>query len=112
MKELFFNSVGIWGYVLIPIVVGIVISFASEFLYQITPNVVRKRYSLWITTIFFTVLITLIFDNYYKGYLEIILALTFNFFFAWLFYVLTGKTFVVKLMKKISDLINKKIDGA
>ena len=110
MKEILFNSLGAWGYAIIPIIVGVIISFVSEFFYQVTPEVIRRRYTLWITTITFTILVTLIFDNYYTNFLQMILALIFNFVFAWLFYASVGKTFVPRLMKRLNTMINRKVD--
>ena len=112
MKEMFFNSLGILGYIVIPLVAGVTTSLLAEFIFQITKDVVRRRYSLFFANLFVVLVLTRIFDNYYVGWLEFGFGLMVNLLFAWLFYVLTGKTFVVKLMKKISVLINKKIDEA
>jgi hypothetical protein len=111
MKEMFFNSLGILGYVAIPILAGITTSFLAEFIFQITEDVVRRRYSLFFANLFVVLVLTKIFDNYYTGWLEFGFGLCINLLFAWLFHKIAGKTFTTDLIKKLKDLINRKVDG-
>jgi hypothetical protein len=66
---------------------------------------------LFFANLFVVLILTKIFDNYYVGWLEFGFGLVVNLLFAWLFYLLSGKTFIVSLIKKFRDVLNRKVDG-
>jgi len=111
MQEILLNSIGILGYIVIPIVCGVFISFFAEVMHRLTPSVLKKRYSVLTMTVLISAASAFIFDKYYTGTIEMIIGGVFNLMCAWLFYEIMDKAFAVNIVKKFGRLVTRKIDN-
>lgn len=110
MKEILYSTCGLWGYIVLAVLTGVLISFAAELLNEATPAWFRKRYAVWLVAVVLSVVIILVFDNYYTNWKEIVLAGIANILIAWSFYRIAGKNFVPETMKKVAGFIGKKVE--
>lgn len=114
MNEMIYNYFGIAGYLIIPIILGVFISFSSELIFRLTPSWFRLGYSFVVVTLITissAFLLMKIFTNYYSGFYELIFAYTFNIGFAGLFYMIGGRALVKPLISllvsKLKNLLKK-----
>lgn len=110
MSEKMWETLGMWGYVLIPFIVGVISSIATEFVYQITPEWLKRRLSSYLVILLFTVLTVWAFDTYYVGVKQWLLAGFTNWIVAYAFYTVL-KTRIRKIVTKIVNLGTKRLES-
>ena len=112
MEELVRNTFGGWGYLIIPVVCGIFISFIAEALNKITPKIVSNHLLLFLVSIAAAFITMKAFPSYFGGNIwEMVFAFILNLTFGYVFYFTMGEKIVTLLVekagKKIADEGNK-----
>lgn len=111
MEQIIRNSFGDYGYFIIPIIAGILISFVAEALNKITPKVVSNHVLLFCVNIVVTIQVLFVFPSYFQDDIaELIFAFVLNLSFSYVFYYTLGQKVVRLIMKNIEHRIDDKID--
>lgn len=111
MEQIIRNSFGDYGYFIIPIIAGILISFVAEALNKITPKVVSNHVLLFCVNIVVTIQVLFVFPSYFQDDIaELIFAFVLNLSFSYVFYYTLGQKVVRLIMKNIEHRIDERID--
>lgn len=111
MEQIIRNSFGDYGYFIIPIIAGILISFVAEALNKITPKVVSNHVLLFCVNIVVIIQVLFVFPSYFQDDIaELIFAFVLNLSFSYVFYYTLGQKVVRLIMKNIEHRIDDKID--
>ena len=111
LEKLIVDSLGGWGFLLIPFAAGLIVSFFSEVLNKVTPEKFHVSLSLLIVSAFTCILLIFVFPSYYQkldGFT--ILMLLMNIAVSFLFYPIVGKKLVGKIFTKFEEKANNAID--
>jgi hypothetical protein len=97
-------------YILIPVVGGIVLSYAAEVLDNITPEWFKSKYSLFIFSLIVIFIETKAFQSYYFNIYGFMFGYTANIVVALSFYKKYGKKFVEGIGTFVLDYLKRLLD--
>lgn len=111
LEKLITDYLGGWGFLFIPFVAGLVVSFFSEVLNKVTPEKFHVSISLLIVSALTCILLVFVFPSYYEKFDGFtILMLLLNVAISFLFYPIVGKKLVGKIFTKFEEKANNAID--
>lgn len=111
LEKIIFDNLGGYGFLLIPFVAGIIVSFFSEVLNKVTPEKFHVSISLLIVSFLTCVLLVFVFPSYYEKFDGFtILMLLMNVAVAFLFYPIVGKALVGKIFAKFNEKADQVIN--
>lgn len=111
LEKIVVDSLGGWGFLLIPFLAGIIVSFFSEVLNKVSPEKYHSNFWLLIVSALVCVLLLFVFPSYYaKIDAFAILMLLLNIAVSFLFYPIVGKKLVGKIFEKFEQKANNAID--
>ncbi len=101
-----------WGFVLIPFIAGLIVSFWAEVFNKVTPAKYHVSIFLLLLSVVACVLLVFVFPSYYERFDAFtILMLLLNIAVSFLFYPIVGKKLVGKIFDKFSqksdEILNK-----
>jgi uncharacterized membrane protein len=111
LEKIVLDNLGEWGFLLIPFIAGVIVSFLSEVFNKITPEKYHWSLFLLIISTLICVLLIFVFPSYYEKLDAFtLLMLLLNIAVSFLFYPIVGKKLVGKIFEKFEEKANQTLN--